>query len=137
MTARSEAPAGSARGDGMFHPWVVAGIFLLFVLAVVNTASFWIDELGTVAKAGLPTLGSWWHEISTNRETEIQMPFYSIYIWGMAKWVGVGEWSLRFWSAVWLIPGLTVFVLGFPHDETALGGARGGGDECVPLVLRE
>jgi len=89
------------------------------MLAVVSRASFWIDEAGTAFFAGQATLGQWWHAVCVAHTTEVQMPFYAVYLWAFAKLFGVGEVPLRLAGAIWLIPGLTAFVVSFPR-----GGRR-------------
>ena len=111
------APSAQA---GSFRFWVVFAVFVLFLLIAVSSSSFWIDEVGTAKKAGQPTIGDWWHLISTDKETDLQMPFYSLYLWVAAKSIGLRELPLRLASAVWLLPGLVAFVLSFRSRHTQI-----------------
>lgn len=104
-------PIGGLKG---LNPWWIALAFLGLLLIVVSRASFWIDEAGTAWFAGMHSMSIWWHGVATSTTTEIQAPLYIAYVWVAAKFIGTGEWPLRFAGALWLIPGLTVFVISFP-----------------------
>jgi hypothetical protein len=99
--------------------WPLMVCFALLMLAVVSRASFWIDEADTAFFAAQSSLGQWWHALSTSHVPELQMPFYTLYLWAFARIFGVGEVPLRLAGAIWLIPGLTAFVVSFPR-----GGRR-------------
>jgi hypothetical protein len=90
------------------------------MLLVVSGESFWIDEAGTAYYARVANIGQWWHGISTSGMTEVQVPLYTIFVWAFAKCFGVGEFPLRMAGALWLIPGLTAFVVSFSGDGRRL-----------------
>ena len=120
MNAKSNM--NSTDGPVLLRPAALTVFFVLFVLAAVTGGSFWLDEAGTAYAASRPTLGQWWHFISTSGMTEVQMPLYSAYIWVFAKLFGIGEYALRLGGALWLAPGLVAFAVSFPQWQRRLAG---------------
>jgi 4-amino-4-deoxy-L-arabinose transferase-like glycosyltransferase len=99
----------------LLEPWPLVVVFALLMLVAVSHKSLWIDEAVTANLAEQPTLGKWWHVISTSGMTDVQMPLYTIFVWAFAKFFGVGEFPLRLAGALWLVPGLAAFVVSFPR----------------------
>lgn len=105
----------AAAYERLLEPRPLVVIFVLLMLAAVSGGSLWIDEIITVYFAVQPTIGQWWHVISTSHANDLQMPFYMIFIWGIEKIFGTGEFPLRLAGTLWLVPGLTAFVVSFPR----------------------
>lgn len=61
----------------------------------ITTQSLWIDEGLTAYKAIQPTLGAWWEALTWERNSNIQLPFYLLYVWGWEKVFGSSELALR------------------------------------------
>jgi hypothetical protein len=102
------------------RPWALTIFFVLFALAAVSGGSFWLDEAGTAYAASRPTLGQWWHFISTSGIPEVQMPLYSVFIWTFAQLFGIGEFVLRLAGMLWLALGLVAFAVSFPQGRGRL-----------------
>jgi hypothetical protein len=106
--------SGSAGSNQLLEAWSLVVFFALLMLTAVSGGSFWIDEAVTANLAVQPSIGQWWHVISTSQMTDVQMPLYAFFVWAYAKFFGVAEFPLRLAGALWLIPGLAVFVVSFP-----------------------
>jgi len=85
-------------------------LFYLLACAVaclaLSSQSFWTDEAETALKALPPTLPGWWHALYAERNTNIQLPLYMLYIWGWARLFGVSELALRAANLPWFFLGL-------------------------------
>ncbi len=83
------------------YGWLVLG--LAVGLASANCQSFWIDE-GTTAMLGLqPSLRALWATARELRTSELQMPLYSLYQWGWARFAGRSEYILRLSNLPWVL----------------------------------
>ncbi len=82
--------------------WLFA---LLFPLLAISNQSFWIDEgiTGNAARPG--TLGGCWTALRIVNGSDLQMPFYMVYIWGWDKLFGDSEWVLRLANYPWFVIG--------------------------------
>ena len=89
--------------------WLGAlGIALVGVLVcslAISHQSYWIDETDVVYKARLPSLADWWGIISQGG-SELQQPLYPLMVWGLGRFVPLGEFSVRSLNVVWFIGGL-------------------------------
>ena len=87
----------------------IAGGFAV-AIASISAQSFWIDEAHTAWEASQPTLAQWWREIVAGKGSDLQMPFYMLYIWAWEKIFGHAEWWLRAANVPWLLVGLLALV---------------------------
>jgi hypothetical protein len=86
--------------------WTCAiGLGVALTLAV-SQQSLWIDEASTASIAMQPSLGDWWSQMKHVRGSDLQMPLYMIYVWGLAKAFGPSEWALRASGLFGLLAGL-------------------------------
>ncbi len=102
------------RSGGAWFYFLIIGLTLLLA---VSHESYWIDEAGTGMVARQTSLHGWWRQVMDARSTELQSPFYSLYIWLFAQVCGSGEWALRAAGLVWLAPGLAVLATGFRRGD--------------------
>jgi hypothetical protein len=116
MKVSSSLPPQTA---SWFVPLVVA---VVVVLCSVTSRSLWIDEAWTAHFARQPTLAKWMVELVGERETNLQMPVYSIWIWGVEKMVGHSEYALRMANLFWFAPALVLLVLAFPRNRPLAWG---------------
>jgi len=93
-------------------PLGVAAVMLVFLFPV-SARSFWIDEAWTAHFAHMDTLQQWWASLVAERETNLQMPFYSAWIWAVEKVVGRSEFGLRYVNLCWFVPALLVLLKAF------------------------
>jgi hypothetical protein len=97
---------------------VIAGLAVLISLVAISGRTFWIDEALTGVKAQTPTLAAWWAEIVQERASDLQMPFYMLYVWGWEKLAGSSEWALRLANLPWFVIGVCVFAWGQRRADT-------------------
>ena len=98
-----------------FWPWVALALAVGFI--AVSTQSVWIDEAFMAVKARQPTLSDWWREMFEQKGSDLQMPFYMVYMWGFVKIFGLGEWALRAANIPWFAAGAAVFISVFPRPR--------------------
>ncbi len=106
-------PVSGEKSANGFWLWALAA--LIVCLAAISTQSLWIDELFMVAKAKQPTLHDWWQTMCREKGSDLQMPFYMIYMWGFVKVFGLGEWALRAANIPWFVAGVALFIPAFPR----------------------
>src|SRR3954469_20008194 len=82
--------------------WIFA---LLFPLLALSRQSFWIDEAITGNAASQPSLTEWWRSLKTVNGSDVQMPFYMVYVWAWEKLFGRSELALRFANYPWFVLG--------------------------------
>lgn len=70
-------------------------------LALTNQ-SLWIDEAHSAVKAIQPSLASWWHLFAAEKGSDLQMPFYMLWLWAWEKMAGHSELALRAANLPWL-----------------------------------
>jgi hypothetical protein len=100
-------PAGKApAGSWLLYAAVIGGGALL----AITSRSLWIDEAWTARVAQQPTLRDWWHELIGEKVTDLQMPLYSLWIWGCEKLFGSTEFALRAVNLLWFVPALLVMI---------------------------
>jgi hypothetical protein len=78
--------------------WLTPALLLLgcvVACAALSSQSIWIDEAQTVEKAAQPTLAAWWNALYMERNSNLQLPLYMIYIWGWARGFGTSELAMR------------------------------------------
>ena len=97
--------------------WLYFSIIGLTLLLTVSHESYWIDEATIAVMAMQTSLHGWWRALMEFKPGEIQMPFYTIYIWAYAQVFGSSEWALRAAGLIWLVPGLTALVTGFRRRD--------------------
>jgi hypothetical protein len=97
---------------------------LVGALAVTNQ-SLWIDEAHSAAEAMQPSLAKWWTTIVQDKGSDLQMPFYMLYLWVWAKFFGTSEIALRAANVPWFAAGVLALLWAFPK-EPALSGSRMG-----------
>ena len=83
---------------------------MLLLVVAVSSRSLWIDEAWTAYFARMASVKVWWPELVLARETNLQMPLYSLWIFGVEKIAGSSEFALRFVNFCWLLPALVVAV---------------------------
>ena len=71
-------------------------------LALTNQ-SLWIDEAHSALKAMQPSLASWWQVLTTEKGSDLQMPFYMLWLWAWEKMAGHSELALRAANLPWLL----------------------------------
>jgi hypothetical protein len=97
---------------------------LVGALAVSNQ-SLWIDEAHSATKAIQPSLAKWWTAMVQDKGSDLQMPFYMLYLWTWAKIFGTSEAALRAANIPWFAVGLLALFRAFPK-EPALSTSRMG-----------
>jgi uncharacterized membrane protein len=98
---------------------------LLVGALAVSNQSLWIDEAHSAAKAIQPSLAKWWTAMVQDKGSDLQMPFYMLYLWAWAKLFGTSEAALRAANVPWFILGLVALLWAFPK-EPALSASRMG-----------
>lgn len=98
---------------------------LLVGALAVSNQSLWIDEAHSAAKAIQPSLTKWWTTIVQDKGSDLQMPFYMLYLWAWAKVFGTSEIALRAANIPWFMAGLPALLWAFPK-EPALSASRMG-----------
>jgi hypothetical protein len=86
--------------------WPVSVLASVVACMAISSQSFWVDEAQTGIKAAAPTLYAWWQSLMFEHNSNLQLPFYMIYIWGWARIAGLSELALRAGNIPW-------FALGF------------------------
>ncbi len=90
--------------------WVyVFGLLLAGAVAISNQ-SFWIDEGFAALKAQQPTLKDWWHAMVQFKGSDLQMPFYMLWLWLYGKIFGTTEIALRAANLFWFVPGVVALL---------------------------
>jgi hypothetical protein len=84
----------------------IACLGLLVCLAAISNESYWIDEAGTAVKAVQPTIRDWWHSMTAEGNSNLQLPLYLLFVWGWEKLSGLNEFALRAGNAPWFLLGL-------------------------------
>ncbi len=77
-----------------YYGAIALSAILVGALALTNQ-SLWIDEGAAALKAMEPSLGSWWHNLRTEGNSNLQLIGELFYLWGWAKMFGASEISLR------------------------------------------
>ena len=98
---------------------------LLVGALAVSNQSLWIDEAHSAAKAMQPSLAKWWAAMVHDKGSDLQMPFYMLYLWAWAKLFGTSEIALRAANVPWFAAGLLALFWAFPK-EPALSDSRTG-----------
>lgn len=88
--------------------WIFFSSVCLLLVLSISSQSFWIDEAYTASLAQQPTLSSWWGELYAYKFSDLQMPLYSLWIWGCEKVFGSSEVALRAVNLLWFVPALLV-----------------------------
>jgi len=98
---------------GRFRPTLITGILVLIALAVgaaaITTQSLWMDEGNMMYKAVTPSVSILWACATHYGGSEIQMPLFTLCLWGWEKIAGVSEYALRAIN----LPFLALMVLSF------------------------
>lgn len=88
--------------------WLAVGIWIFAAavpLLAISQQSFWIDEAITGNAAIQPTLSSCWQSLAHINGSDLQMPFYMLYVWAWEKIFGGEEMSLRLANYPWFLLG--------------------------------
>jgi hypothetical protein len=89
--------------------------FLFYLLACVaaciafDNQSLWIDEAQTALKAIPPTLHGLWQALDSEHNSNMQLPFYMLWVWGWARVFGVSELAIRLANLPWFL--LSIFAI--------------------------
>jgi len=83
----------------------------------ISNQSLWIDEAWSAAKAMQPSLGSWWATMASDKGSDLQMPFYMLYLWVWAKVFGASEIALRASNLPWFVAGVSALIWGFAQQQ--------------------
>ncbi len=81
--------------------WFAIFISLLCGSLALTNQSLWIDEANSALKAMQPTLEAWWGAFVSEKGSDLQMPFYMLYLWGWEKIAGHSELALRAANLPW------------------------------------
>lgn len=76
---------------------------VLLPLVALSNESLWIDEANAALKAIQPSLASWWHVLVNEKGSDLQMPFYMLYLWMWEKMAGHSELAFRAANVPWLV----------------------------------
>jgi len=84
----------------MSSPFRLSTLWLLLlacaaVCVALSSQSFWIDETESALKAAAPTFHAWWQGLYNEGDSNIQLPLYMLYIWGLGRLIPISELSLR------------------------------------------
>lgn len=96
------SPTSRLRSSLTVIGWIFA---LVFPLVAISQQSFWIDEAITGNAARQPVLRSWWQSLVTVNGSDLQMPFYMLYVWAWEKIFGSSEIFLRLANYPWFLLG--------------------------------
>ena len=94
-----------------------AAAVLAISLVAISSRSFWIDEACAGVLAMQVTLGDWWHIMSQDRTSTLQLPLSMFSMWGWGRLFGTGEWTLRLANLPWFVAGATAFILAYPPGD--------------------
>ena len=115
--------------DGLAQPrngnvlWLWAVLAFSVCFLAINNDSFWIDEALTGVKSSQRTVSDWLGLMAVERGSDLQMPFYMIYMWGFEKLVGAGEWALRTGNIPWFVAGFLVVIAATPQRGQKVAAA--------------
>lgn len=90
---------------------------LVGALALTNQ-SLWIDEGAAALKAMEPSLGSWWQNLRTEGNSNLQLIGELFYLWGWAKIFGASEISLRASNLPFFAAGVCALAWGMTPSRT-------------------
>lgn len=93
------------------RPWVVLAVWLALSPFWIQRESLWIDEAVSAVVILAPSLDQVWSEISRINATEMHLPAYHYYLWGVAHWVGHSEAALRAANLPWMLLGFAALIL--------------------------
>jgi succinate dehydrogenase hydrophobic anchor subunit len=93
------------------RPWVVLAVWLALSPFWIQRESLWIDEAVSAVVVLAPSLDQVWPEISRINATEMHLPAYHYYLWGVAHWVGHSEAALRAANLPWMLMGFAALIL--------------------------
>lgn len=86
-------------------PWLLLLLACAAGCLALNAQSFWTDETQTALKAAAPTLHSWWLLLYREHDSNLQVPFYMVYVWLWARVFPVSELWLRASNLPWFFLG--------------------------------
>jgi hypothetical protein len=86
-------------------PWLLLLLACGAGCLAITTQSFWIDETQTALKAAAPSVHSWWQRLYAEHDSNLQVPFYMVYVWLWARIFPVSELSLRAANIPWFFLG--------------------------------
>ena len=75
--------------------WLVLAGSVAIGLLACSADSLWIDEAWVALIASEKTFSGWWHRMQEISGSTLQMPVYTLYLWGWEKLAGHSEWALR------------------------------------------
>ncbi len=78
----------------------------------INRQSLWIDEGHSASKAIQPNLSSLWSSLKQDRDADLKMPFYMIYLWTWAHLGAHSEWALRLSNIPWFLASQMIWIFG-------------------------
>lgn len=107
--------------------WMNSRITLSLLLLVaagigaiaVSSQSLWIDEGMTALKAVQPTVRHWWNALSAEHNSNLQLPFYMLFVWAWEKAAGASEYALRAGNLPWFCVTAWAFSWGFRRQPEA------------------
>jgi hypothetical protein len=70
------------------RPWLVLGLWLALSPFWIQRESLWIDEAVSAVVTLAPSIGGVWQEIARINATEMHLPAYHYYLWGVAQLFG-------------------------------------------------
>lgn len=93
------------------RPWLVLGLWLALSPFWIQRESLWIDEAVSAVVTLAPSIGGVWQEIARINATEMHLPAYHYYLWGVAQLFGNSEVALRAANLPWMGLGFTALIL--------------------------
>ena len=89
-----DSQPGNRPASGVLVLVLAAQAIGLAFLAVTDT-SFWIDEFGTARIADAESLARWWGQFINWHDSDMQMPFYHLFMFVWSKAFGFSEFAMR------------------------------------------
>jgi len=96
---------------GAFRPWWILALWLALAPFWIQTDSLWIDEAVSAVVTLSPSFGGVWSEISRIHATEMHLPAYHYYLWGVSRGLGNHETILRAANLPWMLLGFVSLIL--------------------------
>ena len=93
------------------QPWWILGLWLTLSPFWIQKESLWIDEAVSAVVTLAPCPSGVWPEISRIHATEMHLPAYHYYLWGVSRWFGNSEWLLRAANLPWMLLGFVALIL--------------------------
>lgn len=97
--------------------WCIPLIALLVSIAAISNQSLWIDEAQSASKAIQPSLSAWWATMVFEKGSDLQTPFYMLYLWSWEKVFGATEIALRAANIPWFVAAASALLWSFRRER--------------------